>query len=233
MSAWDWSPYAVGGATRADTFSGMKPEFQTALQSLFAAAPPDIRQNLRVMSGFRSPQRQAQLYQQALQKYGSPEAARKWVAPPGRSGHNHGHAADLRYLNDAALKWAHANAANYNLAFPLSNENWHIELAGARGGKPAGGSISSLYAGQPTAAPSPASPVAPAGAPSPMGAPALPMLGGDPLTGDPLAGPENLGAIASLFVQGQQQRQKLREDERAAEQAKRAALFDIPSLYAV
>jgi hypothetical protein len=85
------------------------------------------------MSGFRSPERQAQLWQNALSKYGSPEAARKWVAPPGRSQHNHGNAVDLRYLNPQATAWAHENAARFGLNFPLSNENWHIEPVGARG----------------------------------------------------------------------------------------------------
>ena len=36
MAGWDWNQYAVGGATRPDTFSGMNADFSTALQSLFA-----------------------------------------------------------------------------------------------------------------------------------------------------------------------------------------------------
>ena len=131
--AFDWTQYAVSGAQRPDSFSGMKPDFSSALERMFQSAPENIRSQLRVMSGYRSPERQQQLWNQALEKYGSPEAARKWVAPPGNSQHNHGTAADLRYLDPEALKWAHANAPQYGLAFPLSNENWHIELAGARG----------------------------------------------------------------------------------------------------
>ncbi len=130
MAGWDWNQFAVGGATRPDTFSGMNADFSGALQNLFAAAPEEIRANLRVGSGYRSPQRQTELWNQALQKYGSPEAARKWVAPPGRSQHNHGNAADLKYMNDQARAWAHENAGKYGLSFPLGNENWHIELAG-------------------------------------------------------------------------------------------------------
>mgnify|MGYP002140046610 FL=1 len=61
---------------------------------LFEMAPPDIRRQLQVYSGYRSPERQAQLWDAALKKYGSPEAARKWVAPPGRSQHGHGNAAE-------------------------------------------------------------------------------------------------------------------------------------------
>src|SRR5690606_34774935 len=89
------------------------------------------------------------LWEQALQKYGSPEKARKWVAPPGRSFHNHGTAADLKFLNDAAKAWVHQNAGQFGLAFPLANEPWHIELHGNRGGGrgPAGGAAPAMAGG--------------------------------------------------------------------------------------
>lgn len=126
------SSYAVDGAARPDSFSRMHPRFSTALADMFAAAPPEIQSKLRVSSGYRSPERQGELFEAALAKYGSPAAARRWVAPPGHSMHNHGLAADLKYLSPAARDWAHANASRFGLAFPLDNENWHIELAGAR-----------------------------------------------------------------------------------------------------
>lgn len=129
----DLTPFLVAGKGR-DSLDGFHPQFRDSLAAMFAAAPPDIQPHLRIASGYRSNERQAQLWQDALKKYGSPDAARKWVAPPGRSNHNHGNAADLKYLAPAALQWAHANAGKYGLAFPLSNENWHIEPAGLRGG---------------------------------------------------------------------------------------------------
>ncbi len=113
-------------------FSGFQdfvPNFGSALQSFIAASP-----GISVGSGYRDVARQQQLWNRALQKYGSPQAARKWVAPPGHSYHNKGLAADLQFASPAALQWAHDNAARYGLGFPLGNENWHIELAGARGG---------------------------------------------------------------------------------------------------
>lgn len=134
----DLSQYLIGGAAaRPDSLTGFDPRLNERLGQLFVAAPPEVRDVLRISSGYRSPEKQAQLWQDALTKYGSPEAARKWVAPPGKSNHNHGTAADLKYLAPTAQQWAHANAANYGLAFPLSNEPWHIEIAEARGGKPA------------------------------------------------------------------------------------------------
>lgn len=118
--------------------TGMDPRLQQALTALYAAAPPEIQQALRIQSGYRSVERQAQLWHEALVKYGSPEAARRWVAPPGNSQHNHGRAADLSYANDAVREWVHSNAANYGLSFPMGHEPWHIELSDARsGGHPA------------------------------------------------------------------------------------------------
>jgi len=130
---WDWSPYATGGATRPDSFSGMNDPFSMALEQMFMNAPPEIRDQLQVRSGYRSPERQQQLWDEAAAKYPDPEVRDNWVARPGGSQHEHGNAADLGYLDDAAREWAHANAAAYGLAFPLGNEPWHIELASARG----------------------------------------------------------------------------------------------------
>lgn len=144
MAGFDWAPYLVGGAAaRPDSVTGLDMQMQDRLAQMFSAAPPDIQAALRVTSGYRSPQVQERLWNEALAKYGSPEAARKWVAPPGRSNHNHGTASDLKYLDPRAQDWAHQNATNFGLAFPLSNEPWHVELAEARGGAapalPAGG----------------------------------------------------------------------------------------------
>lgn len=136
----DWTQYAVGGATRPDSFTGMNGDFSAALARIFAEAPDEVRSGLRVSSGYRSEDRQAQLWADAVKKYGSEAEARKWVAPPGRSQHNHGNAADLKYLSTAAKEWVRANASRYGLAFPLSNEDWHVELAAARSGAPSGGS---------------------------------------------------------------------------------------------
>jgi len=133
MAAFDFTPYARGGAAaRADSFSGMTDPFQEALARMLQEAPAEVK--IGIGSGYRSPETQKRLWEEALVKYGSPEAARKWVAPPGKSQHNHGNAADLEYLSPEAMQWVHQNAGKYGLAMPLSNEDWHIELASARGG---------------------------------------------------------------------------------------------------
>tara|TARA_R110000824_G_scaffold401032_1_gene610400 strand:- start:13522 stop:16506 length:2985 start_codon:yes stop_codon:yes gene_type:complete len=125
---------AVGGAQRPDSFTGMNDQFSSGLDAMIAAAPESVQKNLKVSSGFRSVARQKELWEGALKKYGSAAVARKWVAPPGNSEHGHGNAADLKFQSDEAKQWVHANAGQFGLSFPLSNEPWHIELATARGG---------------------------------------------------------------------------------------------------
>lgn len=83
---------------------------------------------ITVVSGYRSPERQSQLWGEALRRYGSEAEARKWVAPPGKSNHNKGLAFDL----GGDLQLAHQLAPKYGLVFPMGHEPWHIEPAGTR-----------------------------------------------------------------------------------------------------
>lgn len=124
----------------------MEPAMQERLAALLQAAPPNIRRDLGISSGARSVARQAELWKAAVKKYGSEQAARKWVAPPGHSNHNHGKAADLSYKGErldmapnSVKRWLHDNAGQYGLHFPLGHEVWHIELAGTRGTKDVNG----------------------------------------------------------------------------------------------
>lgn len=130
-------PYLRGGKTRDDV-AGLRSSFAASLAGLIEEAPDDVRRTLGIVSAYRSPERQKQLFDEAVAKYGSEAAARKWVAPPGRSKHNHGDAVDLAFgakgtpEYDAARKYAHDNAAKYGLNFPMGHEPWHIEPLGAR-----------------------------------------------------------------------------------------------------
>lgn len=111
-------------------YDGMDSEFSRRLQSLITASAGRVG----VGSGYRSVEEQAALWNDAVRTYGSEDAARNYVAPPGSSNHNHGVAADLWYADDNAIEWAHANASRYGLLFPMSWENWHIEPIGVRDG---------------------------------------------------------------------------------------------------
>ena len=130
----DLSQFVVDGATRPDAITGLQPQFSSSLGAMFAAAPPNVQAALRIGSAYRSPEIQKQLFDAAVAKYGSEDAARHWVAPPGNSVHNRGEAVDLKYNDDAAKTWAHANAGTYGLTFPMPWEPWHVEATGARDG---------------------------------------------------------------------------------------------------
>lgn len=117
---------------RPDPLAGLDDDFEVRLRQMIADAASSGLE-IGITSGLRSTERQAELWAEALKKYGSPEEARKWVAPPGSSQHEKGTAADLSFGSEAARQFAHDNAGVYGLTFPLGNEPWHIEPASARG----------------------------------------------------------------------------------------------------
>ncbi len=132
--------YSVGNLIRKDDggsvsgTQGLTDDFSQRLtQFILDARSQGI--DLGVGSGYRSYEKQEKLWKQALKKYGSPEKARKWVAPPGGSFHNKGLAVDLnsngqflgKDANNKATEWAHANAKKYGLHFRMGHEPWHIE----------------------------------------------------------------------------------------------------------
>lgn len=223
-NTFDWTRYATGGATRPDSFTGMKPEFRSALEQLFTAAPADL--GLQVGSGYRSIERQRQLWE-ASDKSG------RMVARPGGSRHNHGDAADLSAAglrldkaSPAARQWVHDNAAQYGLTFPMSWEPWHVELVGARGGK----GVAVRPAGTSTAALS-ATPIAQQMTPNAGPAPAVlgDLVGQNQVQttavdGAPAA-PVSFGDLAASFFSNQQERQSAKREQEAADAARKAALF--------
>lgn len=119
----------TGGFRRTEGWTKLDATFQSALAQLEASC------GVKTFSGYRSDERQEVLWAQALSKYGSEAAARKWVAKPaalGGKGSNHsrGIAADLDG-SDSQFACAQANAARFGLRFPMSWEPWHVELASA------------------------------------------------------------------------------------------------------
>lgn len=108
---------------------GLDQRFWSRLEQMIR----DSGGRMYVVSGYRSVEEQTALWNDALSKYGSADAARQWVAPPGKSNHNHGWAVDLGYT-DGGLEWAHSNAYRYGLHFPMEWEPWHIEPTWARDG---------------------------------------------------------------------------------------------------
>jgi len=81
---------------------------------------------LRVNSGWRSPEYQQQLLQEAVLEYGSKKAAARWVATAETSAHVSGDAVDVGPSNAAG--WLALRGAAYGLCQIYGNEPWHYEL---------------------------------------------------------------------------------------------------------
>lgn len=111
-------------------YDNLDPSFSSSLVAFINASGGKVRPG----SGYRSYEEQAQLY--ADWKNGVPGQAR--AARPGHSQHNFGMAMDLQF-GPGGREWAHENAARFGLYFPMSDEPWHIQLAGTPAGVAGGG----------------------------------------------------------------------------------------------
>ena len=109
----------------------LQPAVARAVRRAIAAAAAD-GVTLRVTSGWRSADEQAVLHAAAIQKYGSPQAARRWVLPSAESEHVRGGAVDVGPPAGAA--WLARHGVRVGLCRRYDNEPWHFErLAGALG----------------------------------------------------------------------------------------------------
>ena len=109
----------------------LTPGLRRAVTRAIAAAAADGVE-LRVTSGWRSPEQQQVLYDAAVRKYGSARLASHWVLPPSRSAHVRGEAADVG--PESGARWLEEHGVRYGLCRRYDNEYWHFEpLAAARG----------------------------------------------------------------------------------------------------
>lgn len=107
--------------------SGLHPALADAVSKLIAASGGRIW----IVSGYRDSAHQYRLWMEALEKYGDPDIADNWVAPPGRSNHERGLAVDLG--GDLTLAVQLVQELGLPLWRPMSWEPWHFEIAGSRG----------------------------------------------------------------------------------------------------
>ena len=92
---------------------------------------------LVVDSGWRSPEYQERLLDDAVSEYGSEQEAARWVATADTSLHVSGDAVDIG--PSEATAWLSQHGAAYGLCQIYGNEPWHYELraeAGVRGCPP-------------------------------------------------------------------------------------------------
>ncbi len=83
---------------------------------------------LYITSGFRTADRQATLFANAIKKYGSETEAAKWVLPARFSHHPHGLAIDVNYPGDrAGAQWLEIHGSHFGLCRVYANEWWHFE----------------------------------------------------------------------------------------------------------
>jgi hypothetical protein len=105
---------------------GLNPRLARAVEVLIESSGGRVY----VRSGYRSPRRQAELWGAALHRYGDPEIADNWVAPPGRSMHSRGLAVDIGGEVELAVRLI--EELDLPMYRPLSHEPWHFELVGSR-----------------------------------------------------------------------------------------------------
>jgi hypothetical protein len=104
----------------------LDPRLLTAIQNAATAAAAD-GVTMTITSGWRTPQFQQQLLDNAVATYGSLAAARQYVQTPEASKHVIGQAVDVG--GAGADRWLIANGSRFGLCQIYANELWHFELA--------------------------------------------------------------------------------------------------------
>lgn len=120
-----------GAISQGDSPTAEITQLHPILEARFSAAQSAAKLegvNLYITSGFRSLERQAQLFANAVSKYGSETEAAKWVLPPQFSHHPEGLAIDVNYPGDRpGAQWLEEHGARFGLCRVYANEWWHFE----------------------------------------------------------------------------------------------------------
>lgn len=116
LSPYDVTDPAVG---RLD------PALLAAVQAAASAAAADGI-TMTITSGWRTPEFQQALLDDAIATYGSWEAARQYVQTPEGSRHVWGQAVDIG--GEGAAQWMITNGPRFGLCQIYANETWHFEL---------------------------------------------------------------------------------------------------------
>lgn len=124
-AAWQDGALPAGVSVFEDQYPGVA-NLDRALLDAIRRAATDHSIGFTINSGWRSPEYQAQLLQEAISEYGSEEEAARWVASPDRSAHVSGDAVDIG-PSDAAT-WLAKHGDEYGLCQVYENEPWHFEL---------------------------------------------------------------------------------------------------------
>ena len=124
--------------TESATVDGSIVEIHPLLLARFTVAQSFARADgfeLSLSSGFRTLDRQKELFDQEVAIRGSETEASKWVLPPQFSHHPKGLAIDVNYPGDkAGAYWLETNGSRFGLCRVYANEWWHFEGVIAPGG---------------------------------------------------------------------------------------------------
>jgi D-alanyl-D-alanine dipeptidase len=104
----------------------LDPQLLSAIQNAATAAAAD-GVTMTITSGWRSPEFQQRLLDNAVHTYGSLAVARQYVETPQGSKHVIGQAVDVGGVG--ADQWLIANGSRFGLCRIYANELWHFELA--------------------------------------------------------------------------------------------------------
>jgi hypothetical protein len=116
------TPFDVGHSAIAR----LDPALLKAIQGAATAAAADGI-TMTITSGWRSPEFQQRLLDNAVRTYGSLAAARQYVQTPAMSKHVTGEAVDVG--GAGADQWLMSNGSRFGLCRIYTNEPWHFELA--------------------------------------------------------------------------------------------------------
>jgi D-alanyl-D-alanine carboxypeptidase len=118
-------------ADELPAIANLEPELRAAMQDAARAAIADGI-DFVVTSGWRSADYQQKLLDDAIDEYGSIEAAGEFVLSPEKSAHVTGEAVDIGRTD--ANSWLSQHGAAYGLCQTYANEMWHFELSAEPGG---------------------------------------------------------------------------------------------------
>ena len=122
-----------GEAPEKEPEPRIDPDLEAAFDAARLAAAEEAVV-LTITSGPRSHDEQQALWEDALEQYGSREAAARWVLPPEVSAHVKGRALDVGPMEGAA--WLGEHGRRWGLCQVYANEPWHFELTGVDGSCP-------------------------------------------------------------------------------------------------
>lgn len=121
---------APGPGEQTGPATGLDPVLAERFAAAQAAAAAE-GVTLTLTSGWRTPEEQQALVDEALVTYGSAEEAHRWVLPPEVSAHVAGLAIDVGPLDGAT--WLGERADRFGLCRTYLNEWWHFEPMPADG----------------------------------------------------------------------------------------------------